>query len=82
MARAGKGMGKADKQGHQTVGTTDPRFLRERDMENEVRGKNRLQGDDQLQVRNQKLRQPKVGGASGAPRPDWTKGDESADGKG
>lgn len=45
----------------------DPARLRERDFADEIQGKNRLQGDDQSRVRNQRRRKPQVGGATGKP---------------
>ena len=41
--------------------------LRQRDIASDVQGRNKLQGDDQGSVRNQRREQPKVGGASGRP---------------
>ena len=41
--------------------------LRQRDLASDIQGRNKLQGDDQESVRNQRREQPKVGGASGRP---------------
>ncbi len=48
----------------------DPKNLRERDLASDVQGKNRLQGDDQESVRNERRSVPQVGGATGKGRPD------------
>ncbi len=40
--------------GPRPVGTTDPAILDEHDFADELMGKNRLQGDDQHSVRNQR----------------------------
>ena len=60
MAQASKkggGMGSGTV-GHQNVGTTDPAIPDEHDLANEVHGSNRLQGNDQSRVTNQRLTQP------------------------
>jgi hypothetical protein len=41
--------------------------LRQRDLASEIQGRNKLHGNDQESVRNQRREQPKVGGASGRP---------------
>ena len=48
----------------------DPRSaaeVRQRDLASDIQGHNKLQGNDQQAVRNQRREQPKVGGASGRP---------------
>lgn len=42
--------------------------LRESDLASDIQGRNKLQGDDQLRVRNERRVQPRVGGASGRRR--------------
>lgn len=39
--------------------------LRQRDLASDIQGRNKLQGNDQEAVRNQRRQQPKVGGATG-----------------
>lgn len=56
-SKKGGGMGSGTV-GHQRVGTTDPSLLDEHDLANEMKGGNRLQGDDQARVRSQRLTQP------------------------
>ena len=41
--------------------------MRQRDLASDIQGRNKLQGNDQESVRNQRREQPKVGGASGRP---------------
>jgi hypothetical protein len=41
--------------------------LRQRDIASDIQGRNKLQGNDQESVRNQRREQPRVGGASGRP---------------
>lgn len=41
--------------------------IRQRDLASDIQGRNKLQGDNQESVRNQRREQPKVGGASGRP---------------
>lgn len=41
--------------------------LRQRDLSSDIQGRNKLQGNDQESVRNQRREQPKVGGATGRP---------------
>jgi hypothetical protein len=48
--------------------------VRQRDLASDIQGRNKLQGNDQGAVRNQRREQPKVGGASG--RPSGTPGPE------
>ena len=43
--------------------------IRQRDLASDIQGRNKLQGNDQVSVRNQRREQPKVGGASGRPGP-------------
>ena len=43
--------------------------IRQRDLASDIQGRNKLQGNDQESVRNQRRVQPKVGGASGRPGP-------------
>ena len=64
MAKTGKGTGHQTKEGHQHIGEADER-LTQSDLASEIQGTNRLQGDDQSHVRNQRRVAPKVGGASG-----------------
>ena len=48
----------------------DPRSaseMRQRDLASDIQGRNKLQGNDQESVRNQRREQPKVGGATGRP---------------
>jgi hypothetical protein len=42
--------------------------LRQGDLASDIQGRNKLQGNDQEAVRNQRRQQPKVGGATGRPR--------------
>lgn len=42
--------------------------VRQRDLASDIQGRNKLQGNDQEAVRNQRREQPKVGGANGRPR--------------
>jgi hypothetical protein len=60
MANASRksGMGAGTVVGHQTVGTTDPNVLDEDDLANHMKGNNKLQGNDQSRVRNQRLTMP------------------------
>lgn len=60
MANASKkhGMGAGTVVGHQTVGTVDPNILDEDDLANHLKGNNRLQGNDQSRVHNQRLTMP------------------------
>ncbi|MFW6076295.1 MAG: hypothetical protein ACOC71_00955 [Hyphomicrobiales bacterium] len=61
---------------NKTGGKADPRRaedVRQRDLASDIQGRNKLQGNDQDAVRNQRRQQPKVGGTTGRPR--------SADGK-
>jgi hypothetical protein len=53
-----KGMGKRRTVGHQTAGRADPNSLDENDIASDVAGKNKLQGDDQKHVRNQRRAYP------------------------
>ncbi|HEX2216826.1 MAG TPA: hypothetical protein VHG27_09085 [Xanthobacteraceae bacterium] len=53
-----KGMGKGLNGGHQGVGAPDPKGLDEEDLASEVQGRNKLQGNDQTQVRNQRRSAP------------------------
>lgn len=57
-SKKGKGMGSGTTVGHEHVGTTDPKLLDEHDLASEIKGNNQLQGNDQTQVRNQRLTQP------------------------
>lgn len=41
--------------------------MRQRDLASDIQGRNKLQGNDQESVRNQRRQQPRVGGASGRP---------------
>lgn len=50
--------------------------LRQSDLANDIHGKNKLQGHDQLAVRNQRRTQPRVGGAAGRPEPRSEDSDE------
>ena len=53
-----------------TDGKTDPRSaanLRQGDLASDIQGRNKLQGNDQEAVRNQRRQQPTVGGATGRP---------------
>lgn len=43
--------------------------IRQRDLAGDIQGRNKLQGNDQRSVRNERREQPKVGGASGRPGP-------------
>lgn len=43
--------------------------IRQRDLASDIQGRNKLQGNDQGSVRNQRRVQPKVGGASDRPGP-------------
>jgi hypothetical protein len=48
----------------------DPRSaadLRQSDFASDIQGRNKLQGNDQEAVRNQRREQPQVGGATGRP---------------
>lgn len=56
-SKKGGGMG-GGTVGHQSTGTTDPDILDEHDLANEMHGKNRLQGNDQSRVPNQRLTVP------------------------
>ncbi len=60
MANASKkgGMGAGTVVGHQTVGTTDPAILDEDDIANHMKGNNKLQGNDQGRVHNERLTMP------------------------
>lgn len=61
MARAGKHMGRPDSgpSGHQHVGPDDPdTAIDQDDFQDEIQGRNSLQGNDQEQVRNQRQAQP------------------------
>jgi hypothetical protein len=58
MAMSNKGMGKGRVVGHPTVGQASPNALDEEDIANEIEGRNKLQGDDQSHVRNQRLAYP------------------------
>jgi hypothetical protein len=59
----------------------DPRSaadLRQSDFASDIQGRNKLQGNDQEAVRNQRREQPQVGGATGRPtgRPTGRSGPE------
>ncbi|MEJ8574419.1 hypothetical protein [Microbaculum marinum] len=57
MANAGKqmGAGQGGPRGQQHVGLTDPNeALDQDDFQNEIKGENRLQGNDQANVRNER----------------------------
>jgi hypothetical protein len=41
--------------------------VRQGDLASDIQGRNKLQGNDQEAVRNQRRNQPKVGGATGRP---------------
>lgn len=41
--------------------------VRQRDLASDIQGRNKLQGNDQDAVVNQRRQQPKVGGATGRP---------------
>ncbi len=49
--------------------------LRQRDLASDIQGRNKLQGNDQESVRNQRREQPKVGGATGRPSGSGKKND-------
>lgn len=53
-----KGMGKGRVAGYPTAGQANPNELSAEDLPNEMKGKNRLQGDDQEHVRNQRSAAP------------------------
>lgn len=57
-SKKGKGMGDGSTVGHQHVGTTDPDLIDEHDLANQIEGDNKLQGNDQDRVRNQRHTQP------------------------
>jgi hypothetical protein len=52
----GAGAGRVE--GHPHVGTTDPNIPDEDDLTDEIHGKNKLQGQDQSRVRNERLTMP------------------------
>jgi hypothetical protein len=72
MARAGSGMGMGGKRGSENAGNASPDAFSEAEMANDIRGKNRLQGQDQKRVRNQRQEQAHAGvgkrGTRGKPR--------------
>ncbi|MEA2856143.1 MAG: hypothetical protein QOH98_464 [Methylobacteriaceae bacterium] len=61
MAHASRkhmGAGAGRVAGHPHVGTTDPNIPDEDDLTDEIHGKNKLQGQDQSRVRNERLTMP------------------------
>jgi hypothetical protein len=54
---ANKGMGTGMNGGHQGIGA-DPDAADETDISSDVQGRNSLQGDDQVNVHNQRQRYP------------------------
>jgi hypothetical protein len=56
MARAAKGMGKDT--AHPGVGTADTQLPDEHDLGGDLQGKNKLKGNDQSAVRNQRPNMP------------------------
>ena len=62
-----KGMGKGLNVGHQGVGRASPNALDEEDLASDVAGKNKLQGDDQANVRNQRRSPPDTPAARNMP---------------
>ncbi len=53
-----KGMGKGLNVGHQGTGRASPNAPDEEDIASDTAGKNKLQGDDQANVRNQRRSAP------------------------
>jgi hypothetical protein len=58
MARAGKGMGNEKTEGHQGAGASVEPGTSRSDFAQEIQGKNRLQGNDQSNVRNERGAMP------------------------
>ena len=52
---------------HRSERFDDSSRLRQRDFADEIQGRNKLQGDDQRNIRNQRRRAPQTGGAPGRP---------------
>lgn len=58
MARADKSTGKGKTIGHPSTGPSDPDAFDESDIAAEIKGRNKLQGDDQGRVQNQRQDMP------------------------
>lgn len=60
MANASKkhGMGAGTVVGHPNLGVVDPNILDEDDLAPHIKGNNRLQGNDQSRVHNQRVTMP------------------------
>jgi hypothetical protein len=58
MAKADKGMGRDTAQGHQNPSRTETTITDESDLGSDMAGNNRLQGNDQENVQNQRKTWP------------------------